>query len=367
MIKGSSLFRAFVGLTSSITPTRSSKIKLYINLRGVSPIGGPDRFLRSFSPVLQERNITISNWTLKGCVAALVFSASWGNSFTWLCRRLGIRSVLRVDGFYVPELYGPGKKYLLTNYQKWVNQRLAMDLENFDYVIYQSAFSKEQADLHLYHRANAYSIIHNGVDTQFFKPQVQEKQDECPTIVVLGKHRSEHLSLALDVFKCVRSVQEAKLLIVGPMRDDKGCVSDFVADYLKDKILEKDIHTLGTVLYDKLPGVLSQADVFLHVKVGDWCPNAVIEAMACGLPIVCPAWGGTKELIGSAGIAVEGPPWSINDALRDGMAKAVLEIWEQIEVYSAQAINMARKCYDIRLIAEKYLEVMKVDFGVKDE
>jgi glycosyltransferase involved in cell wall biosynthesis len=37
----------------------------------------------------------------------------------------------------------------------------------------------------------------------------------------------------------------------------------------------------------------------------DWCPNTVVEALACGLPVLCSHNGGTKELVRGSGIIQE--------------------------------------------------------------
>jgi glycosyltransferase involved in cell wall biosynthesis len=230
----------------------------------------------------------------------------------------------------------------------------------FDHVIYQSAFSKEQADRHLYYRGEAFSIIHNGVDIEFFKPQEGMGSRLRATILVFGKHYAEHLSLALDVFRQVRKIQDAKLLIVGPMRDGTEGVSSFVANYLENSTLIQDVECVGTMPFERLPEALSRADLFLHVKVGDSCPNAVLEAMACGLPVVCPAWGGTRELVGSAGMAVKGPPWDVNNALRDGMAEAVIEILENLEAFKTKARERAVEKFYMNRVAEQYLAVLRL-------
>ena len=53
------------------------------------------------------------------------------------------------------------------------------------------------------------------------------------------------------------------------------------------------------------PDVFCRAHVLLHTKVNDPCPTTVIEAMACGVPVVYAASGGTVELVGEeAGIGV---------------------------------------------------------------
>jgi len=354
-----SLIRCFIGhCFSSLPYSISNQPKIYINLHRVGAISGPGRFLRNFISVLKENNISISNWSLRRCRSALVFSSSWGNSFSALCRRLKVRSVLRVDGFYVPEIYGSGKKRLLGHYQKWINGRLREDIEKFDHVVYQSAFSKEQADLHLYNRTSNYSIIHNGVDVQFFTPQPYVKRDARPTIIVLGKHYPENLVMAINIFKRVRLAIDALLLIVGPMRDGSENVKNYVLEYLKGDNIGKDIICLGTIPYDKLPETLAQADIYLHVKIGDCCPNSVAEALSCGLPVVCPSWGGTKELIGQGGISVDGPPWGTDDNLYDGMADAVLEILRKQDFYKSNARKRAIEKLDKYLIATQYIRVL---------
>ena len=47
------------------------------------------------------------------------------------------------------------------------------------------------------------------------------------------------------------------------------------------------------------------ADLLLHTQYNDACPGLVLEAMACGLPVVYSASGGTPELVGpEAGLGV---------------------------------------------------------------
>src|SRR5690606_11951590 len=42
----------------------------------------------------------------------------------------------------------------------------------------------------------------------------------------------------------------------------------------------------GTLQYNKIPEYLSAADIFVLPTLAEGCCNAIIEAMACGLPIV---------------------------------------------------------------------------------
>jgi glycosyltransferase involved in cell wall biosynthesis len=82
----------------------------------------------------------------------------------------------------------------------------------------------------------------------------------------------------------------------------------------------------------------------LHTKVNDPCPSAVIEAMACGLPVVYPRSGGTVELVGDdAGIGVPHPDgWERDDPpSADALAAAALEVLGSLETFAAAARRRA--------------------------
>ena len=61
------------------------------------------------------------------------------------------------------------------------------------------------------------------------------------------------------------------------------------------------MHLVGGYAQRDAPSVFRRAHVLLHTKVKDPCPTLVVEAMACGLPVVYPASGGTSELVGDVG------------------------------------------------------------------
>ena len=336
----------------------TNKNRIYFNLIGRNVTGGPDRFLKSItsSDHLKDK-FEITNWSLKGCRSALVFSSSWGNSFTTLCRLLNVKSVLRVDGFYVPDDKIDEDFQLSLSFRRWLNSRLKKDLIRFDHIIYQSNFSKEICDKYLFKREKNFSIIANGTNVNYFQPNLKINNEKLK-IVVLGKHYPKHLNLALDIFTEVLNVIDAEMIIIGPLRNGVDGVSNYInKSGREDKVL-KNIKCLGIKTYDQLPSLLSSADIFLHVKVGDWCPNAVLEAMASGLPVVCPSWGGTKELVGDAGVIVEGPEWEVSTELTEGMVQGILKISKSLLHYKKLARSRTINEFNIEDVSKKYLNVL---------
>ena len=284
---------------------------------------------------------------------------SWGNSFSKFCKKKSIKSVLRVDGFFVPGDEIDLNYQHTEKYQRWMNMRLKYDLEAFDHIIYQSHFSKEICDKYLYNRSYNFSIISNGTDLELFKPY-EYSSNERLKIILVAKYYPKHLDLALSVFKQILKHVNADMTIVGPMRNDSEGVKDYVEQSSILNHEKSNVSFKSFVKSDELPKLLSSHDIFLHVKVGDWCPNAVIEAMSCGLPVVCPSWGGTKEIIGNAGISVDGPEWGVDKELIKGMGEAVLKISQDLHSYKKYARQHALENYSINDVSSKYLKLLNL-------
>lgn len=352
--------RLLVGLYTAIIPNKSEgKFKIYFNLMGGKVYGGPNRFLTSITSSSEVKNkISISNWSLKGCKSALVFSSSWGRSFSYLAKLLGVHTVLRVDGFYVPEDKIDEEFQQSRQFRNWLNGRLATDLEAFDHIIYQSEFSKRICDQYLFKRNKDFTIISNGTNIGKFEPKY-DNDNKVLRLAVLGKHYPKHLNLALDILKLLDSKTQVELNIIGPMRNGVDGVSLYYDELNLPSELREKIKCHGIVSYDDLPETLNSCDILLHVKVGDWCPNAVLEAMASGLPVVCPSWGGTTELVGEAGVSVDGPEWDFDEKLTKEMAEAVLKVQSDLVNYKKIARKRVEEHFDIEDVSKKYLKVLK--------
>jgi glycosyltransferase involved in cell wall biosynthesis len=119
--------------------------------------------------------------------------------------------------------------------------------------------------------------------------------------------------------------------------------------------LSDRVEFVGRYAQRSAPDLFRRAHVLLHTKVKDPCPTAVIEAMACGLPVVYAASGGTVELVGDdAGIGVPHPDSWERDVPPEpaALAEAVTRVLENRQLYAEAARRRAIE----RFALEPWLE-----------
>jgi glycosyltransferase involved in cell wall biosynthesis len=247
-----------------------------------------------------------------------------------LARRRALPVVLNQDGVAYPGWAGEATETLNAT-----NRRA---LQSADHVLYQSLFSKEAADLFLGEPRGAWEILPNAVDVDHFTPGSQPPRGG--PVLLLGGDQTQayRLDLGLRTFARVLEAEpDARLLVSGRL------VSD--ADLLLDELgLRGRVELVGRYAQRDAPELIRRAHLLLHTKVNDPCPSTVIEAMACGLPVVYPASGGTVELVDEeAGIGVEHPlGWERDQPpAPEALAEAVTRVLGNLPVYAAGARRRA--------------------------
>jgi glycosyltransferase involved in cell wall biosynthesis len=248
----------------------------------------------------------------------------------WLARRRGAAVVVNQDGVAYPGWAGERTGEL--------NDTLRRALHAADHVLYQSEFSKRSADRFLGEPAGSWEILPNAVDVRHFTPA--EAPPEGGPVLLLGGDQTQayRLELALRTLAALRERRpDAQLLITGRLVSSPEPLVDRLG-------LRGGVHLLGEYGQRDAPAIFRRAHVLLHTKVNDPCPTLVVEAMACGLPVVHPASGGTVELVGDvAGIGVPHPDgWERDEPpAPEALAEAVDSVVGELPRYSAAARERA--------------------------
>ncbi len=195
------------------------------------------------------------------------------------------------------------------------NLLLEQGLHAADYVIYQSHFAREVADRFLGPFPGPWEVVYNAVDTQIFAPSGIAKRAGVFTIRLAGtQYRWTSVDIALSALAALRRrCPGARLLITGRLCwVPDSSAADRIARARAESLGVTDaVEFVGEYTQTEAPAIYARADVLIHTRYDDLCPNVVIEAMACGVPVVYSRTGGTPELVGDeAGIGVDtGHSW----------------------------------------------------------
>lgn len=172
-------------------------------------------------------------------------------------------------------------------------------------------------------------VIPNYVETDRFAPTRHEPNQKLQ-IVFVGR-----LDKQKNLFEFVDAVSpldvEVRLIGYGPQRAELE---------RKAEGSKAAFRLVGNVPNAELPGLLNSCDIFVLPSLYEGHPKALLEAMACGLPVIGTRVAGTREVIqdGENGILCETDAASIrsavdrliNDAaLREKLGKAARSFIEK--------------------------------------
>lgn len=153
------------------------------------------------------------------------------------------------------------------------------------------ANSKGLKDLALQTLGREIDIIYNGVDTDDFKPG--KKISQKLTLISIGRlierKGYQYLIPALKGMDV-----KLQLIMDGNMKEE-----------LQEMATGMDVEFLGVQKRPAVIKYLQNADIFVLPSFNEGMSNSLLEALACGMPIITTDVGGSKELIKGNGIIVE--------------------------------------------------------------
>lgn len=215
-------------------------------------------------------------------------------------------------------------------------------------------------DTKKYYKYSKGRIILNGIDTRVFfkdfrkRSKMREKLglNEYFVILYLGRwvaHKG--IYELLDVFSELnKKVKEICLILVGSGEKER----------ILEKIQSMDLNN-RVLLFEKVESVREyycMSDVFvLFTSPQEGLPLAMLEAMACGLPVIATNVSGIPEVIndGKNGLLVR--PGDFND-LAEKMTWCINNKGN-LKSLGKNAAETIKAQFNIKRVAEEYLEVYK--------
>lgn len=241
----------------------------------------------------------------------------------------------------------------------WFRRFIATD------IVYQSQFCKDHWNEVYGATPQRSALIYNGVDTAEFSPSAETPRrwvKGAPVHILIAEgnlqHGSEvHLQQALQLAnRLERETQSpTTLTIVGNVPEDVRRKAEAEAEKAR---LSVRPDWKGVLSKPELIRFERSATFFISVEPQPACPNAVIEALSVGLPVLGFDTGSLKDIVGNGGIAVdygadftrlEAPD---PDALYDGATR----ILSQRAEFSRSARETALERFSLEKMTRDYLD-----------
>ncbi len=174
-------------------------------------------------------------------------------------------------------------------------------------------------------------VLRNGVDLIRFRPGPRP-QPAGTSRILLSVGRLVPLKGHDILLRALAELPDCRLWIVGE-GPERGRLQALAAELgVADRV---DFH--GALPQDRLPALYAAADLLLLASDNEGWPNVLLEAMACGTPVVATAVGGIPEVIAEpvAGRLVrERRPAAFVQAIRALLAE--LPAAERVRDYAAR-------------------------------
>ena len=292
-----------------------------------SPSGGGHQFLRALVRELEGRGLEVEVGTISGGTAVCLF-----NSFNFDFRRLrrfarrGARMVHRVDG--------PIGAY--RGFDDGTDARIAeINAALASTTIFQSEFSLAK------HRELGFElrepvVIPNAVDPVVFHPPSRREALEGRKVRVVASSWSDNPRKGVGALEWLdRNLDPDRFELTFAGRPPTAGFDR--------------ISVVGPLDSSALAALLRTQDLYVAPSWDDPCSNALLEALACGLPAAYRDSGGHPELVGEAGLPFH----------EDGDVGAAIERLVS-EIDARRASIQTRS---VSWVADRYLEVLGVRSG----
>lgn len=333
----------------------------------VSGVGGMVSFRGKFTAGLQARGIEVTQDSrLSTLDSLLVIGGTRHLVDLWRAKRRGVRIVQRLNGMnWLHRLQRTGvKHYLRATYGNWNLQLIRSRLA--DHIVYQSEFSHQWWQRIYGPTSISSSVVHNGVDLDIFSPDTLHvpPADNYRVLLVEGSLMGGY-ELGLET--AVKLVEQLNTEYRDPLgKPVELMVAGRVSDEVKSRWAQKTnipIEWAGLVPHEQIPELDRSAHLLFSSDINAACPNSVIEALACGLPVLAFDTGALPELVtGVSGRVVPygGNPWKLEPPAIPSLAEAAAEILANQPHFRKAARDHAETSFGLDKMVIGYLDVLIV-------
>ena len=195
----------------------------------------------------------------------------------------------------------------------------------------------------------AFQVIPNGIDTNRFTPAKSKLPLKPFKLITVGRlSQVKRLDLAIRAIHRARNLGlDVEFTVVG-----NGNLAEELKNLAEKLGIADNVHFTGWLKPDEIPQCYQNHHAFILTSINEGMNNAMLEAMACGLPIISTACEGTEELVNNNGIIISNPT-------AENIAKAIIETASDPAKYDkmADCSRKTAKKFSWTDTAEQYLKL----------
>jgi glycosyltransferase involved in cell wall biosynthesis len=321
--------------------------------------GGVTSFQASLTDGLNQRGIQVCHRLDETPFDAVLLTSTIRDLPDLLrLRRQGIRIVQRLDGInWLHRRLHTGARHFLR--AEYGNRLLALLRSRVvTHIVYQSWFVRRWWGEKFAAEHVPAVVILNGVELSVFTPigRGERPAGIFRLLLVEGSLQGGYesgLETAIHLAEGLAEKFPLEIMVVGRISPDLKAITQ--------KKSRVPTTWAGLVPREHIPALDRSAHLLYSADINAACPNSVIEAMACGLPVSGFATGALPELVtGDAGRLVPygGDPWKLDPPDLPALTRAAVEILQNNTHFRQAARRRAEEAFSVDTMVERYLEVL---------
>jgi glycosyltransferase involved in cell wall biosynthesis len=196
------------------------------------------------------------------------------------------------------------------------------------------------------------SVIPNGYNSNLPLASKVKKVDKSNEYIIFVGRLSypKDPETLLSAFEMVHKVHpKVNLCFVG-----EGKLRSRLENFSRKHNLSESVEFKGKISHNETLNLISNSSIFVISSLEEGLPNVLVEAMACGKPVIASNVGGIPELIVNNVNGILVPSQSV-----ESMAKSIEQLLSnsQLQMKMGQAALRSVKDYSWSKIAEDYQKI----------
>ena len=341
-----------------------TELKTLCILPKIEGLGGPASFQARLAAGLRARGVDVHhNPARRDTDVILLIGGISRMDLLWAAKRRGVRIVQRLNGmnWIHKKKRVPPQLYLKAEWNNWVLSTIRKQIA--DQIVYQSQFARSWWQTTYGKSGKPDAVIYNGVDLQVYTPDGEHSRPENHARLLLVEGRlgggyEAGLENAVTLARQLSAewTTPVELMVVGQ-----------VPPALRQKVERQSpdvwINWAGVAQRADVPRLDRSAHLLFSADLNAACPNSVIEALACGLPVVSYSTGSLPELIteGAGRVAPYGSNyWMLEPPKVGPLAEAARAILSDQDCFRPGARARAVEAFGVEKMVDEYSKVLAI-------